>query len=33
LIPFFGLTQTPFDRRELELLPGQQEILDPFFSA
>ena len=25
---YFGLTQTPFDRRELELLPGQQEILD-----
>ena len=25
---FFGLTQNPFDRRELELLPGQQEILD-----
>ena len=25
---FYGLTQTPFDRRELELLPGQQEILD-----
>jgi len=25
---FFGLTQNPFDRRECELLPGQQEILD-----
>jgi type II secretory pathway predicted ATPase ExeA len=25
---FFGLTQNPFDRRELELLPAQQEILD-----
>ena len=25
---FYGLTQNPFDRRELELLPGQQEILD-----
>jgi len=25
---FFGLTQNPFDRRELELLHGQQEILD-----
>ena len=25
---FFGLTQNPFDRRDLELLPGQQEILD-----
>jgi len=25
---FFGLTQNPFDRREVELLPGQQEILD-----
>ena len=25
---FFGLTQTPFDRRDLDLLPGQQEILD-----
>ena len=25
---FFGLTQNPFDRRELDLLPGQQEILD-----
>ncbi len=25
---FFGLTQNPFDRREFELLPGQQEILD-----
>ena len=24
----FGLTQNPFDRREFELLPGQQEILD-----
>jgi MSHA biogenesis protein MshM len=25
---YFGLTQNPFDRRELELLPAQQEILD-----
>jgi MSHA biogenesis protein MshM len=25
---FYGLTQNPFDRRELELLPQQQEILD-----
>jgi MSHA biogenesis protein MshM len=25
---FYGLTQTPFDLRELVLLPGQQEILD-----
>jgi type II secretory pathway predicted ATPase ExeA len=25
---FYGLTQNPFDRRELDLLPGQQEILD-----
>jgi MSHA biogenesis protein MshM len=25
---FFGLTQNPFDRRELELLPPQQEIYD-----
>jgi type II secretory pathway predicted ATPase ExeA len=25
---FYGLTQNPFDRRELELRPGQQEILD-----
>lgn len=25
---YFGLTQNPFDRRELDLLPGQQEILD-----
>jgi len=25
---FFGLTQNPFDRRDFELLPGQQEILD-----
>ena len=25
---FYGLTQNPFDRREFELLPGQQEILD-----
>ena len=25
---FFGLTQNPFDRRDLELLPAQQEILD-----
>jgi type II secretory pathway predicted ATPase ExeA len=25
---FFGLTENPFDRRELELLPGQQEIHD-----
>ena len=25
---FYGLTQNPFDRRELELLPDQQEILD-----
>jgi MSHA biogenesis protein MshM len=25
---YFGLTQNPFDRRELELLPGQQEVLD-----
>lgn len=25
---FFGLTQNPFDRRELDLLPMQQEILD-----
>jgi MSHA biogenesis protein MshM len=25
---FFGLTHNPFDRREVELLPGQQEILD-----
>ena len=25
---FYGLTQTPFDCRELALLPGQQEILD-----
>ncbi len=25
---FYGLTQNPFDCRELELLPGQQEILD-----
>ena len=25
---FYGLTQNPFDRRDLELLPGQQEILD-----
>jgi type II secretory pathway predicted ATPase ExeA len=25
---FYGLTQNPFDRRECELLPGQQEILD-----
>jgi MSHA biogenesis protein MshM len=25
---FYGLTQNPFDRRELELLHGQQEILD-----
>ncbi len=23
---FYGLTQNPFDRRELELLPQQQEI-------
>lgn len=25
---FFGLTHNPFDRRDVELLPGQQEILD-----
>jgi len=25
---FYGLTQNPFDRRELELLTGQQEIVD-----
>jgi MSHA biogenesis protein MshM len=25
---YFGLTQNPFDRRELELLPAQQEVLD-----
>ncbi len=25
---FFGLTQNPFDRREFDLLPGQQEIVD-----
>ena len=25
---FFGLTQTPFDVRELQLLPQQQEIHD-----
>lgn len=25
---FYGLTQNPFDRRELDLLPGQHEILD-----
>ena len=25
---YFGLTQNPFDRRDLELLAGQQEILD-----
>jgi MSHA biogenesis protein MshM len=25
---FFGLTQNPFDARELQLLPGQQEIHD-----
>ncbi len=25
---FFGLTQNPFDRRDFELLPGQQEIVD-----
>jgi MSHA biogenesis protein MshM len=25
---FYGLTQNPFDCRELDLLPGQQEILD-----
>lgn len=25
---FFGLTKNPFDPRELELLPSQQEILD-----
>lgn len=25
---FYGLTQNPFDRRELELLPGQIEIVD-----
>jgi type II secretory pathway predicted ATPase ExeA len=25
---FFGLTQNPFDRRECELLTGQQEIVD-----
>jgi MSHA biogenesis protein MshM len=25
---FFGLTQNPFDRRELELLTHQQEVLD-----
>jgi MSHA biogenesis protein MshM len=25
---FFGLTRNPFDLRELDLLPGQQEILD-----
>jgi len=25
---FFGLTQNPFDRRDFDLLPGQQEILD-----
>jgi type II secretory pathway predicted ATPase ExeA len=25
---FYGLTQNPFDARELELLPGQQEIHD-----
>src|SRR5580698_7380726 len=25
---FYGLTQNPFDHRELDLLPGQQEILD-----
>jgi MSHA biogenesis protein MshM len=25
---FFGLTQNPFDRRELELLPAQREIHD-----
>ena len=25
---FFGLTQNPFDRREFELLPAQQEIVD-----
>lgn len=25
---FFGLTQNPFDLRDIELLPGQQEILD-----
>ena len=25
---FYGLTQTPFDLRDLVLLPGQQEILD-----
>jgi type II secretory pathway predicted ATPase ExeA len=25
---FYGLTQNPFDCRELALLPGQQEILD-----
>jgi len=25
---YFGLTHNPFDRREFELLPGQQEILD-----
>jgi MSHA biogenesis protein MshM len=25
---FYGLTQNPFDRRELDLLPSQHEILD-----
>jgi hypothetical protein len=25
---FYGLTQNPFDCRELELLTGQQEIVD-----
>ena len=25
---FFGLARDPFDLRDLELLPGQQEILD-----
>jgi MSHA biogenesis protein MshM len=25
---FYGLTQNPFDHRQLDLLPGQQEILD-----
>lgn len=25
---FFGLVRNPFDLREIDLLPGQQEILD-----
>ena len=25
---FYGLSQDPFDLRDLELLPGQQEIYD-----